>query len=207
MAAQPVRTAQAAALPAVLPDPGAGRVQRQRLPAGDHRPAVLRSGLSTEQRTLYTNLAPALFILPYFLFSATAGQIAEKLEKSQLIRITTAMEIAIMSLAAVGFLTAEHGRAAGGAVPDRPAVDAVRAGQVFDPAAVLQARGTDRRQRPGRDGHLDLDPARHDLRRADLRARRRARAAWSRRSRSIALAITGNLVSRAIPRAEPARRT
>ena len=61
-------------------------------------------GVSSEQRTLYTNLAPALFILPYFLFSATAGQIAEKLEKSRLIRITTAMEIAIMSLAAVGFL-------------------------------------------------------------------------------------------------------
>ena len=62
-------------------------------------------GVSPEQRTLYTNLAPALFILPYFLFSATAGQIAEKLEKSKLIRITTSMEIAIMSLAAVGFLT------------------------------------------------------------------------------------------------------
>ncbi len=62
-------------------------------------------GVSPEQRTLYTNLAPALFILPYFLFSATAGQIAEKLEKSRLIRITTGMEIAIMSLAAVGFLT------------------------------------------------------------------------------------------------------
>ena len=61
-------------------------------------------GVTPEQRTLYTNLAPALFILPYFLFSATAGQIAEKLEKSRLIRITTAMEIAIMSLAAVGFL-------------------------------------------------------------------------------------------------------
>ena len=57
-----------------------------------------------EERTLYTNLAPALFILPYFLFSATAGQIAEKLEKSRLIRITTAMEIAIMSLAGLGFL-------------------------------------------------------------------------------------------------------
>src|SRR5690606_30866783 len=28
-------------------------------------------GVSTEERTLYTNLAPALFILPYFLFSAT----------------------------------------------------------------------------------------------------------------------------------------
>lgn len=61
-------------------------------------------GVSPQQRTLYTNLAPALFILPYFLFSAHAGQIAEKLEKSRLVRITTAMEIGIMSLAAAGFL-------------------------------------------------------------------------------------------------------
>jgi 1-acyl-sn-glycerol-3-phosphate acyltransferase len=61
-------------------------------------------GVNDEQKTLYTNLAPALFILPYFLFSATAGQIAEKLEKSRLIRITTTMEIAVMSVAAVGFL-------------------------------------------------------------------------------------------------------
>ncbi|KRG42166.1 glycerol acyltransferase [Stenotrophomonas pictorum JCM 9942] len=62
-------------------------------------------GVSTEERTLYTNLAPALFILPYFLFSALAGQIAEKLEKQRLIVITTLMEIVIMSLAAIGFLT------------------------------------------------------------------------------------------------------
>jgi len=61
-------------------------------------------GVPAEQRTLYTNLAPALFILPFFLFSATAGQIAEKLEKSRLIRITTTMEIAIMSIAGAGFL-------------------------------------------------------------------------------------------------------
>jgi 1-acyl-sn-glycerol-3-phosphate acyltransferase len=58
---------------------------------------------SPQQRTLYASLAPAIFILPYFLFSATAGQIAEKLEKARLIRITTAMEIAIMSLAALAF--------------------------------------------------------------------------------------------------------
>ncbi|HYG06667.1 MAG TPA: MFS transporter [Stenotrophomonas sp.] len=57
------------------------------------------------QRLVYTNLAPALFILPYFLFSAIAGQIAEKLEKQRLIVITTTMEIVVMSLAAVGFLT------------------------------------------------------------------------------------------------------
>ncbi len=61
-------------------------------------------GVDLEERTLYTNLAPALFILPYFLFSGLAGQIAEKLEKSLLVRITTMMEIGIMSLAGVGFL-------------------------------------------------------------------------------------------------------
>jgi 1-acyl-sn-glycerol-3-phosphate acyltransferase len=61
-------------------------------------------GVDLEERTLYTNLAPALFILPYFLFSGLAGQIAEKLEKSLLVRITTMMEIGIMSLAAVGFV-------------------------------------------------------------------------------------------------------
>lgn len=61
-------------------------------------------GVSAEERSLYTNLAPAIFILPYFLFSALAGQIAEKLEKSRLVRITTTMEIFIMSLAALGFV-------------------------------------------------------------------------------------------------------
>jgi 1-acyl-sn-glycerol-3-phosphate acyltransferase len=61
-------------------------------------------GVSPAERTLYTNLAPALFILPFFLFSAIAGQIAEKLEKQKLIVVTTSMEIAIMSLAALGFL-------------------------------------------------------------------------------------------------------
>lgn len=61
-------------------------------------------GVSDSERSIYANLAPAIFILPYFLFSATAGQIAEKLEKSRLIRITTTMEIVIMSGAAVGFL-------------------------------------------------------------------------------------------------------
>lgn len=61
-------------------------------------------GVASDERSFYTNLAPAIFILPYFLFSATAGQIAEKLEKSRLIRITTMMEIFIMSAAAVGFV-------------------------------------------------------------------------------------------------------
>lgn len=66
-------------------------------------------GVSSGDMALYANLAPALFILPYFLFSALAGQIAEKVEKATLIRITTAMEIAIMSLAAIGFATTSMG--------------------------------------------------------------------------------------------------
>ncbi|MBP7982066.1 MAG: MFS transporter [Arenimonas sp.] len=65
---------------------------------------VYQMGLSTAQATLYSNLAPALFILPYFLFSATAGQIAERYEKALLIRFTTALEIVIMSVAAFGFI-------------------------------------------------------------------------------------------------------
>lgn len=62
-------------------------------------------GVSSEERTLYTNLAPALFILPYFLFSGIAGQIAERMEKQRLIVVTTTMEIFIMATAAIGFMT------------------------------------------------------------------------------------------------------
>ncbi|MGN0863302.1 MAG: MFS transporter [Stenotrophomonas koreensis] len=62
-------------------------------------------GLDADQRGLYATLAPAIFIAPYFLFSAIAGQVADKLEKQRLIVITTAMEIGIMSLAAVGFVS------------------------------------------------------------------------------------------------------
>ena len=65
---------------------------------------VLAGSMDASTRGTYTQLAPAIFILPYFLFSSIAGQLAEKLEKARLIRITTAMEIAIMSVAAVGFL-------------------------------------------------------------------------------------------------------
>ena len=49
------------------------------------------------------NLAQALFILPYFLFSATAGQLADKYEKSRLITLTVALELAVMALGAAGF--------------------------------------------------------------------------------------------------------
>ena len=46
----------------------------------------------------------ALFIFPYLLFSATAGQLADKYDKTVLIRFVKTLEIAIMGVAAVGFL-------------------------------------------------------------------------------------------------------
>lgn len=53
--------------------------------------------------SLLNNLAALLFILPYFLFSALAGQIADKYEKSKLAQGVKLLEICIMALAAIGF--------------------------------------------------------------------------------------------------------
>ncbi len=57
---------------------------------------------SLDGATLVT-LLPGVFILPFFLFSATAGQIADKYEKSQIIRLVKVFEIAIMLFASAGF--------------------------------------------------------------------------------------------------------
>ena len=57
---------------------------------------------SLDGGTLVT-LLPGVFILPFFLFSATAGQIADKYEKSQIIRIVKVFEIGIMAFASAGF--------------------------------------------------------------------------------------------------------
>ncbi len=46
----------------------------------------------------------ALFILPFLLFSATSGQLADKHDKARLIRFVKTLEIAIMALAAWGFM-------------------------------------------------------------------------------------------------------
>ena len=50
------------------------------------------------------NVAALLFILPYFIFSATAGQIADKYERSFLVRNIKILEIIIMLIASAGFL-------------------------------------------------------------------------------------------------------
>lgn len=50
-------------------------------------------------------IAGGIFILPFFLFSAFAGQVADKFEKSCLIRRIKLAEILIMCLATAGFLS------------------------------------------------------------------------------------------------------
>ena len=52
---------------------------------------------------LLNNLIPGLFILPFLLFSASAGQIADKVEKGKLARAVKLLEIFIMSVAALGW--------------------------------------------------------------------------------------------------------
>ena len=54
---------------------------------------------------LLNNLIPGLFILPYVIFSATAGQIADKVEKGRLARFVKLLEVAIMLVAGIGWMT------------------------------------------------------------------------------------------------------
>ena len=54
--------------------------------------------------SILNNLAAMLFILPYFLFSALAGQLADKYEKSKLTRFIKLLELVIMLIAAIGFV-------------------------------------------------------------------------------------------------------
>jgi 1-acyl-sn-glycerol-3-phosphate acyltransferase len=65
--------------------------------------AFQTTSFTTLRSDTLQNLAQALFVLPFFLFSATAGQFADKYEKSRLITITVAIELAVMALGAAGF--------------------------------------------------------------------------------------------------------
>ncbi|HXJ33183.1 MAG TPA: MFS transporter [Candidatus Eisenbacteria bacterium] len=58
------------------------------------------SALSTD---VLVNLAAGVFIFPFFVFSATSGQLADKLEKSRIIRAVKLLEIGIMCVGAIGF--------------------------------------------------------------------------------------------------------
>ena len=53
--------------------------------------------------SILVTAAAGIFILPFFLFSALAGQLVEKNEKSKFIRVIKLIECGLMVLAAIGF--------------------------------------------------------------------------------------------------------
>lgn len=56
---------------------------------------------------LLVTLAAGIFILPFFVFSATAGELADRYDKARLIRLTKLAEIAIMALGTLAFFMAD----------------------------------------------------------------------------------------------------
>ena len=66
---------------------------------------VLVAGMNHSE---LANVAGALFILPFFLFSATAGQLADKYEKSMLMRRIKLLEITLMIIAAIAFASGSY---------------------------------------------------------------------------------------------------
>ncbi len=61
------------------------------------------ASMTTMSSGLLVNLCAGLFILPFFLFSATAGQLADKYEKAFVTRLVKIFEIVIMIVGALGF--------------------------------------------------------------------------------------------------------
>ncbi len=55
------------------------------------------------ERSQFSLLTERRF-LPFLVFSATAGQLADKFEKSRVIRLVKLFEIGVMIVGAIGFL-------------------------------------------------------------------------------------------------------
>lgn len=60
-------------------------------------------GMAGFDAATLVNVAAGVFILPFFLFSATAGQLAERYDKALLAQWVKLLEIGIMLLATLGF--------------------------------------------------------------------------------------------------------
>ena len=58
---------------------------------------------TTLKPEILANLAAGIFILPFFLFSATAGQLADKFDKTRIARLVKLLEIVIVLIGGAGF--------------------------------------------------------------------------------------------------------
>ena len=59
-----------------------------------------------KQEEQFSGIATALFVIPFFLLSAVAGQLADARDKAKLVRIVKAAEVGIMLVGALGLLIA-----------------------------------------------------------------------------------------------------
>src|SRR3990167_2102789 len=85
-----------------------------------------------ETEAWFNALAGGLFILPFFLFSALAGQLADSTDKTRMIRVIKTAEIFIMIVGAIGIwfhLVPDAARA----LCDGDALDLFRPDQIRDP--------------------------------------------------------------------------
>lgn len=64
---------------------------------------------SPETETFVSGIATAVFVLPFVLFSATSGQLADMRDKAKIIRWIKFAEIVIMSVGATGLVLAARG--------------------------------------------------------------------------------------------------
>jgi MFS family permease len=64
---------------------------------------------SEEAEGMFSAVASTVFIVPFFLLSALAGQLADMRDKARIIRIVKACEIGIMSVGALGLVLAWKG--------------------------------------------------------------------------------------------------
>lgn len=62
-------------------------------------------GHDPKAATVMVAIASGVFILPFFLFSAVAGQISDAVDKARVVRAVKVAEIAIMLIGAAGLLT------------------------------------------------------------------------------------------------------
>lgn len=65
---------------------------------------VYRIYSSGEHEAAFNAVANGLYILPFFLFSALAGQLADTHDKAMIVRVVKTLEIAIMGVGAAGLL-------------------------------------------------------------------------------------------------------
>lgn len=63
-----------------------------------------------KQESFFNALAAGLFILPFFLLSALAGQLADTMDKARIIRVVKIVEFGIMALGCGGLLLARTGQ-------------------------------------------------------------------------------------------------